>query len=350
METYHKYKMKQLIFLILFAGIQVFSYAQKPLEMVRALPQQAFPETVKAGNYSGITHIKGNQYAVVSDKSPLAGFYLFNIDIDSITGEITNVRMDSLLTSGKPNRDEEGIVYFPNSNTVFVSGESDQRIIEYNLDGSLTDRELNVPQIFSTARRNLSFEALTYNAKTHRFWTSTEGPLPKDGGIATSMRRTKNRIRIQSFDETLQPAGQYAYLMDRPIAKDSAINSQTGVSAMIALDDGRLIVLEREFCFVKGYFGSWINEKLYVVNPLKEKKINSTLALSDVSPYMRKTFLYEWRTDVSLLSYDLANYEGMCLGPKLKDGSQTIILVADSQNQYMGILKDWFKVLVVRME
>lgn len=348
MNTYHRSKMKQLIFLILFVGIQAFSYAQKTLEVVRAFPQQAFPEMVKAGNYSGITHIRGNQYAVVSDKSPLAGFYLFNIDIDSITGEITNVKMDSLLTSGEPNRDEEGIAYCPKSNTVFVSGESDQKIIEYNLDGSLTGRELNVPQIFSTARKNLGFEALTYNAETHCFWTSTEGPLPKDGEIATSTRRTENRIRIQAFDETLQPIGQYAYLMDKPIAKESAINSQTGVSAMIALDDGRLIVLEREFCFVEGYFGSWINEKLYVVNPLKEKKINSTIALSDTSPYLQKTLLYEWKTDISLLSYDLANYEGMCLGPKLRDGSQVIILVADSQDQYMGLLKDWLKVLVVR--
>ena len=31
------------------------------------------------------------------------------------------------------------------------------------------------------------------------------------------------------------------------------------------------------------------------------------------------------------------------------DGSRTIILIADSQDQYMGLLNDWFKVLIVRL-
>ena len=43
-----------------------------------------------------------------------------------------------------------------------------------------------------------------------------------------------------------------------------------------------------------------------------------------------------------------ANYEGMCLGPKLKNGDQVVILLSDSQDQYAGVLKDWFKTVVVR--
>lgn len=334
-------------FLFLFTGLS--GGAQQPVELVRALPQQAFPQTVKAGNYSGITHIRGNRYAVVNDKSPKAGFYFCYIDIDAVSGSIRKVSMDSLRTCGLPNRDEEGVAYFPKRNTLFVAGEEDKKIVEYNLDGTLTGRALNTPAIFRTARRNLSYEALTYNARTHRFWTSSEGPLPVDGEVATSLRRTRNRIRLQSFDDDLQPAEQFVYRMDIPVAKDSAINSQTGVSAMIALDDGRLIVLERELFFVKGYFGSWFNEKLYVVDPREGKQVDSSEPLTDASPFLKKRLLYEWRTGISLLSHDLANYEGMCLGPKLADGSRTIILIADSQDQYMGLLNDWFKVLIVRL-
>ena len=342
---------KHLLILLSFTALVLSGCAQdpKPIEFVRELPQQAFPETVVAGNYSGITHVKGNQYAVANDKSPQSGFYFFYIEIDSISGEITNVRMDSLLTNGQPNRDEEAIAYVPSSNTLFVAGEADHRIVEYNLDGSLTGRELNIPEIYKTARRNLSFEALAYNAKTQKFWTSSEGPSPCDGEVASSKNLIQNKIRIQSFNKDLQPDKQYAYLMDVPVARDTVTtNSQTGLSSIIALDDGRLIVLERELFFVKEYFGSYFNEKIYVVNPKKGTPITSETQLTDETPYLEKEFLYEWRTDVSVLSYELANYEAMCLGPRLANGDQTILMVCDSQNQYLGLLKDWFKVLIVR--
>ena len=60
-----------------------------------------------------------------------------------------------------------------------------------------------------------------------------------------------------------------------------------------------------------------------------------------------KKLLTEWTTAIGLLDYSIANYEGMCLGPKLADGGQVIVFVADSQNQYGGILKDWIRTLVV---
>jgi len=41
-----------------------------------------------------------------------------------------------------------------------------------------------------------------------------------------------------------------------------------------------------------------------------------------------------------------ANYEGMCLGPKLQDGRQVLILISDSQNQQYGILRDWLKTIM----
>ena len=42
-----------------------------------------------------------------------------------------------------------------------------------------------------------------------------------------------------------------------------------------------------------------------------------------------------------------ANYEGVCVGPKLKDGRLLLMLVADSQDQYKGYLKDWFRSIAI---
>ena len=52
-------------------------------QLLRANKQQKFPKDIPAGNYSGITPIGNDRYAVVSDKTT-DGFYIFHIDIDTI--------------------------------------------------------------------------------------------------------------------------------------------------------------------------------------------------------------------------------------------------------------------------
>ena len=304
---------------------------------VTLLKQKAFPKTVSAGNYSGITWLGASRYAIANDKSPTAGFYLMTIETDSITGELLTVREDTFLTSGLPNRDEEGICYMPESQTVFVSGEADQEIIEYNLQGQLTGRKLNIPEVFKTAYKNGGFEALTYQSKTHRFWTTSEFTLKADGEKPTIERKIKNRLRLQSFGDDLQPKEQYWYESDSTIIKKQKGRSIVGVSGLAALDDGRIVVLEREMYFPKKQIGSFAHVKLYVVNPTLHKP----------GEILSKTLLTEFRTKVNLTRRSFANYEGICVGPKLADGRQVLILVCDSQNQYRGVLKDWFKTVIL---
>lgn len=304
---------------------------------VTLLKQKAFPKTVSAGNYSGITWLGASRYAIANDKSPTAGFYLMTIETDSITGELLTVREDTFLTSGLPNRDEEGICYMPESQTVFVSGEADQEIIEYNLQGQLTGRKLNIPEVFKTAYKNGGFEALTYQPKTHRFWTTSEFTLKADGEKPTIERKIKNRLRLQSFGDDLQPKEQYWYESDSTIIKKHKGRSIVGVSGLAALDDGRIVVLEREMYFPKKQIGSFALVRLYVVNPTLHKP----------GEILSKTLLTEFRTKVNLTRRSFANYEGICVGPKLADGRQLLILVCDSQNQYRGVLKDWFKTVIL---
>ena len=304
---------------------------------VTVLKQKAFPKTVSAGNYSGITWLGASRYAIANDKSPTAGFYLMTIETDSITGELLTVREDTFLTSGLPNRDEEGICYVPENQTVFVSGEADQEIIEYNLRGQQTGRKLNIPEIFKTAYKNGGFEALTYQPKTHRFWTTSEFTLKADGEKPTIERKIKNRLRLQSFGDDLQPKEQYWYESDSTIIKKQKGRSIVGVSGLAALDDGRIVVLEREMYFPKKQIGSFAHVKLYVVNPTLHKP----------GEILSKTLLTEFRTKVNLTRRSFANYEGICIGPKLADGRQLLILVCDSQNQYRGVLKDWFKTVIL---
>ena len=299
--------------------------------------QRAFPKTVSAGNYSGIAWLGGTKYAIANDKSPTAGFYLMTIETDNLTGELLMVREDTFLTSGLPNRDEEGICYMPQTQTVFVSGEDDQEILEYNLQGQLTGRKLNIPEIFKTAYSNGGFEALTYQVATQRFWTTSENTLKADGQKPTVKRKIANRLRLQSFGDDLQPKEQYWYETDSAVTRKHKGRSILGVSGLAALDDGRIVVLEREMYFPKKQIGSYSLVKLYLVDPTQQQP----------GEMLQKTLLAEFRTKVNLTRRSFANFEGICVGPRLADGRQLLVLVCDSQNQYRGVMKDWFKTVIL---
>ena len=196
---------------------------RKPIKLTE-LKQQTFSDSVPAGNYSGIVQISDNRYAVISDKSATDGFYIFRIDLDSVSGQIKNVVTDKFISSNLPNRDEEGVTFRSSDSTIYISGESDNRILQYTLYGKPTGKELNIPNIYKTCTSNYGFESLTYNEVTNTFWTANESTLPSDGQQATSINKVENIIRIQSFNDSLQPMQQFIYRMDAPMANSAASN------------------------------------------------------------------------------------------------------------------------------
>lgn len=305
--------------------------------VVKVNKQQSFASAIPPGDYSGISYLGNGRYAVVSDKSATDGFFIFRIAIDSLNGRIVSVTNEGFKSANAPNRDQEGIAFFPPNNSVFVSGEADNRIKEYSLDGQPTGCELSVPKEFLSATANYGFESLTYNGATHRFWTTTESTLPQDGQQATPQNKVRNRLRLQSFNDSLRPAEQYFYEMDAPTATHEAANYAMGVSELCATGDSSLIVLEREFYVAKRKLGSFVNCKLYEVRPWS----------SPIGSLLSKRLLTEFRTKLTLTNYGLANYEGMCFAPPLADGSRILLLVSDSQSRYGGVLKDWFRTIVL---
>lgn len=316
-------------------------------ELLRANKQRHFSNIVP-GNYSGITHLQGDEYAVVNDKSLSNGFSVFKIETDSVTGDIISVIDRGFHGNDMSGGDLEGVAYNPVTNTLFISSEADNSIAEYTLRGDTTGRRMAVPAVYRHAVGNAGFESLSYNVHTNTYWTMNESTLACDGVRVTSLNKVKNRLRLQSFGDDLQPLNQYAYLMDEPVADKPAGRYAMGVSDVLALDNGRVLVLERELYVPKQKIGAFVNCKIYEVNPSESQAISMEEPLTALSPYMDKHLIYGWRTNISLLNYSFANYEGMCLGPVLKDGSRVVILLSDSQNGYGGILKDWFKTIVIR--
>lgn len=344
--------------LSLLLGVSAYAQQVKDLGQV-SMSRWAVP----AANYSGITPLGADRYALVSDKEPADGFYVMRIMQDAHSGRVDSIRVEGFRGNAKPvldkdgmsRRDCEGIAFFPPAGTLFVSGEGDQQILEYALDGQPTGRRLAVPAIFGADRivANYGFEALAYQAATHRFWTTTESTLKADGPAAgPSAPGAQNLLRLQAFDDSLQPVAQYAYRMDRGRKEKFGKIYALGVPSLLALPDGRLLVLEREVNVTNNYVGSQVVCKLFLVQPDQGWQIDSQTDLRRLDPncFLIKRLLHTFTTRLSPISLAFANYEGMCLGRRLADGRQTILLVADSQGGYgkVGLqLKDYLRVLVL---
>ena len=313
--------------------------------LVKANRQQSFDKKIPPGNYSGISHIAGNRYAVISDKSATDGFYVFDISVDSLSGVITDVTNEGFFGSGVPNRDAEGVAFVPGRQTVMVVGEADSKVLEYDLDGRITGRTLKL----EAGTGNSGYESLAFDDADSVLWTCTEGVLARDAHVADSLWHVPV-LRLQSFDAALHPIAQYAYRMDAPQTKRIGKYYAFGVSELLPVPGGALLVLEREFFVPPSKLGASVACKLYVVKPQQEYAVKADAAMDSGTRFLPKRLLYSWNTRLSLFDFSVANYEGMCLGPRLADGSRCIILVADSQNRAGGVLRDWFKTIVVKTD
>lgn len=291
-------------------------------QLVKENRQQKFPRQLPAGNYSGITPLGNDRYAVVSDKSA-DGFFVFRIDIDTITGRITSIANEGFRSSGQRNRDQEGIAYRPLSQTLFISGEADNEVLEYTLDGQRTGRRIAGPELFGRLQRNAGLEALCYDETDGRFYTVSECPAEGD-----------SLLRLVALDDEGHLLHRYAYQPDavKPKRRGLLLN---GVSELCALGDGRLLVLERTIRVPRWKIGSYADCRIYEVRPSAED-------------HLEKRLVARFRTRVNLLRRNFANYEGMCVARRLDDGRMILLLMADSQNQYRGVLRDWLKTLIIR--
>ena len=114
--------MKKLLIFAALLPLAVSAQEEKKELKATLCEQVNFPATIAAGNYSGITWLGGNEYAVVCDKARSDGFFIFHINIDPDTGVISHAYSNEFRSSDYANRDMEGITYFPRDTTLFISG------------------------------------------------------------------------------------------------------------------------------------------------------------------------------------------------------------------------------------
>ncbi|MBE9037122.1 phytase [aff. Roholtiella sp. LEGE 12411] len=340
---------------------------------------------IPLGGLSGVTYDATNNlyYAISDDRSQLgpARFYTFTADPATIstTGatftHVTPLKDRRGQFFAQNSLDPEGIALTDNG-TVFISSEgevnpnagrvTDPFVKEFSLTTGQEVRSLSIPKKYlpvvqdtngdgtvnagdtqiSGVRNNAALESLTITPDQKTLFTATENALFQDGPAATTTTETRSRI-LQYNLLSGQPEKEYLYLTDSVAVAPNPIDafSTNGLVDLLAIDNrGTLLALERSFS--TGVPGTGNTIKIYEVTLQGATDIStidsleslSASQLAAIKPAQKRLLL---NLDSLNLPTGTDNIEGLALGPKLPDGSQSIMLVSDnnfSPTQFTQIL------------
>jgi hypothetical protein len=324
------------------------------------LPKMKFKDT-PVGGLSALTYDRQRNkfYALSDDRSQFAParFYTLGLSVKRTeTGEIgidkvavedvTFITDENGKTFEKGSLDPEGIALSP-KRTVYISSEgaSSQGIApfirEFDLQTGKQQQSLVIPERYlpndSTKeeqpprgiQNNLGFESLTFelgslaaaSGDPFRLFTATESALFQDSLPPDSEQPTRIRIMQYLIGNIARPmvVTEHAYLLD-PTPKGANNN---GLTDLLTVDTGgHFLSLERTY----GLLG--VGAKIYqlAMGAATDTSGIPTLKgdLSRINVVKKKLVL-----DLSTLGIYLDNLEGMALGPRLPDGTQSLLLVSD---------------------
>ncbi len=324
------------------------------------LPKMKFKDTT-VGGLSALTYDRqrGKFYALSDDRSSLAparfytlGLRVNNTDTGKIGLEKVEVEDVTFITdeNGKPypkgSIDPEGIALSPRK-TVFISSEGVPSqgiapfIREFDLKTGKQLRSLPIPehylpndntkeeQLPRGIQDNLGFESLTFepgslaaaNGDPFRLFTTTESALLQDSLPPGSKEQTRIRMMQYLIGNIARPmvVTEHLYLLaPTPVG---AIDN--GLTELITVDTGgHFLSLERTYGLLGG------GAKVFQVATGAARDTSGIPSLkgdvSKVEAVKKKLVL-----DLSELKIYLDNLEGMALGPRLPDGTQSLLLVSD---------------------
>ncbi len=268
-------------------------------------------KTQKLVGLSGLAWCKGDLYYAVSDRE--RALVPLRLKVDTGTGAIVSGKAEALVPVATKYKDFEDIVCDAAGEKVYVSAEGPPGIAGFTFGGKPLP-PVKLPPVFQTARPNLSMEALTRDAGTGKVWTANEDTLPGDGEV--SGRKQGGLVRLQEFDAAWKPLRQFAWRTETSTLRIHG--SGTGVSGLCLLPDGTLLVMER---VVSG---------LTLEVRISQAVFTGATDVSKMPALAGQTFAAAKKVPLFSKRTGFTNYEGIAAGPLLKDGSRSVILVADS--------------------
>jgi len=321
------------------------------------IPNDTEVDGTPVGGISGIDYSpKSETWAMISDDrsdKAAARFYLGKIDLSEGTPQVSLDRaviLQQIDGNPYPNGraggevpDAESIRFDPSGASVWWSTEADRSlgvppfVRENAIDGKAM-AALALPQVFAVnrgpdrgPRNNLGLEGLSFTPRQDALWLAMESALYEDGPIATTTSGTV--ARFTKFDHNGKLLGQYAYPLDPIQAVPTGESADNGVTEILALDDSRLLVVERSG--VEGADGIWtLYIRLYEAAVADATDVSAIPALAGAQyrPMTKRLVLNlakmpELGTPI-LTKID--NIEAVSFGPDLPNGNRSLILASDN--------------------
>lgn len=327
------------------------------------LPLTLFPPAVgsRFGGISGLAPAGvSHEFFAVSDDRVDNRVYRIRV-----SGEGSAFRVDLLDTivlqvgGPAPPLDPEAIAVTASGDLLIASeGRNQPRvppaIAQYSRDGSFV-RRLPVPGRFVPddsgqptrgVRGNAGFESLTLSPGARRLFTATETALIQDAEPANFERGTTARLLEYVADgQTFAPRREFVYPVDAlGAAPFTAGTSIAGLVELLALSDDELLSLERTYLELAGQRMGINRIRVYHVSLAGAADVSGIDSLRDAGPLapVRKTLLLDLST-LAGLAPDLTtldNFEGLAFGPRLSDGSRSLLLVSD--DNFNTAQRTWF--------
>jgi len=269
-------------------------------------------QTFTVTGLSGIAWAGGTSYVAVMDNSNKLAFLTIEL---SPNGSITHAAITGGLSLSE-SRDFEDIA-LESDGVVLLAEEGTPQLRRYSLSDGAALGPLPVPAIFLNRRDNFGFESLSRHAPTGELWTANEEALNTDGPISTASAGTVVRLlKYVPRPSGLMPAAQFAY-QTQPFHGFAISGSRSGVSQVLVLPSGRVLVLERSLALGATAFQS----RLYEVNFTGATDISALPSANAPSvTRVTKTLLYSGNQN---------NLEGLTLGPRLSEDSWALIGIID---------------------
>jgi hypothetical protein len=239
--------------------------------------------------------------------------------------------------AGCTRADVESIRIDPLDGSMWYSSEGDRRygldpfIRHATRDGALL-AELPLPENFKVhkdeergSRYNATFEGLAFAPDGRSLWASIEWPLYEDGPIPAPQHGAV--VRMTQFQRDGKVLRQFAYPLDAiPAEPGPGKEAENGVSEILALPDGELLVLER--ATVQGADGEYTNYvRLYATDARDASDVKALpgLAGAQYTP-ARKRLVLDFSKQPAPRAYNL---EAMSFGPRLPNGHATLVFASD---------------------
>lgn len=308
------------------------------------------------GGLSGAFWDGRRLWVVSDDRGRLSDprFYGFDLKITEKSIQLKPVELQFFKgfpggkEGGKPSLDVEGLAKGADGFLVATEGNNDTKprqgpqVSRISLKGQWL-KDLEIPAKFlpeatglqkKGIQNNRGFEGLSSLSEGKIVYAAVESSLVQD--YLEGEQEKGDWIRILKFadkgDKGLVPAAEYAYRLEPLGAAYGGQEVFRGVSEVLALDENRLLVLERGVRLLPKKL--WVNSAaLYEVDLSKATDVAGQEKLQ-AGKFVgaSKKLLLDFEADFlkSRPGKSAQNYEALSWGPTLPDGRRSLLVISDN--------------------